>query len=485
MNYRMVGRMLAIVLRFVALFMLPAAIISAAMGEMPAFWSFVVTMALMLLLSLLTCALPPRKQTLYAREGFVVVALAWLMLSVLGALPFFFSRAIPNFVDCLFETASGFTTTGASILTDVEALPKGLLYWRSFTHWLGGMGVLVFLLAITPYTSGSGDSLHIMRAESPGPQVSKLVPHTWQSARILYLIYIGMTVLELLLLLLGGMPLFDAVTAAFGTAGTGGFAVLADSIASYSPYLQWVITVFMALFGVNFGIYYLLLHGSFRKALKNEELRVYLAVMLLSSAVIFVNILPGYAGRPLDALRDSCFQVSSIMTTTGFATANFDLWPQLSRALLVGLMIFGACAGSTGGGMKYSRLLILLKSLRLEVRRMLHPNTVSTVRIDGDAVPSEAVNNTYAFLCAYGLIALVSMCVITVDGFSYETNFTAVMACLNNIGPGLGLVGPMGSYAGYSDFSKLVLTGNMLLGRLEIFPLLIIFVPRIWRRARA
>ena len=347
MNYRMTARLIAIVLRFVALFMLPALVISLILGETGAVWGLLITMAVMALLSCLPLPFPPRRQTMYARDGFVVVAMTWFLISLLGALPFWISGAIPNYVDCVFETVSGFTTTGASILTDVEALPKGLLYWRSFTHWLGGMGVLVFLLAITRFTVGSGDSMHIMRAESPGPQVNKLVPQTFHSAQIVYMIYIGMTAVQIVLMLLGGVTPFEAVTLTFGTAGTGGFAVRNDGLVSYSPYIQWVVTIFMALFGVNFGIYYLLLQRSVKKALHNEELRMYVIIIVLFSLLIFTNILPSFPGQTWDALRHSCFQVVSIMTTTGYATADFELWPQLSRTLLVVLMIVGACAGST------------------------------------------------------------------------------------------------------------------------------------------
>ncbi len=484
MNYRMISRLLSTVLRFVALFMLPALIICLFDGDYAAVRAFAVSIGLMLAISFVFYLFKPTKQTLYAREGFIVVALAWLMVSALGALPFKLSGAIPHFVDCLFETISGFTTTGASILTDVEAMPRGLLYWRSFTHWLGGMGVLVFLLAVSTLSAGAGDSLHIMRAESPGPQVNKIVPHTRQSARILYAIYIGLTVLQFLLLIIGGMPVFDAVTISLGTAGTGGFAVLNSSIAAYSPYLQWVITIFMTLFGINFGVYYLILHRSWRKAARNEELWLYLGVFIVSGLLIFFSIKQNYYDNSSDALRHSFFQVASIMTTTGFATADFDVWPQAARTLLVVLMVLGACAGSTGGGIKCSRALIILKSLRQEIRRMLHPNTVSAVHMDEEALPDATIRNTYAFICAYLVITVVSLCIVSLDDYSFTANFTSVMACLNNIGPGLDVVGPLGNYSGFSDVSKLVLCFDMLIGRLEIFPLLMLFVPGVWRRAR-
>lgn len=484
MNYRMISKLLGTVLRFVVVFMLPALIISLICRENNAAIGFAVTMALMLLLSCLPGLYKLKRQTMYARDAYVLVSLTWLVISLLGALPFYISRAIPNYVDCFFEVVSGFTTTGASILTDVEALPKGLLYWRSFSHWLGGMGVLVFLLTIIRFTEGAGDGMRIMRAEAPGPQVSKLVPHTFRSAQILYVIYIVMTLVQMVLLLAGGMDFFEAVCIAFGTAGTGGFAVRGDSIASYSPYIQWVVTIFMALFGVNFGIYYLLLLRSFRKAFRNEELWMYFGILLGSSVIIFFNILPSMPGEAADAFRHSCFQVASIMTTTGYGTVDFNLWPQLSRTILVTLMLVGASAGSTGGGIKCSRVLILAKCLFREIHRMLHPNTVKQIHMDGEPVAREAIRNAYAFLSVYCLITIGSLLLLSLNNFSFETNMTAVFACLNNIGPGLDMVGPMGNYSAFSNFSKLVLSMDMLLGRLEIFPIIIACIPSVWKRAR-
>ncbi len=484
MNYRMILKLLCSVLRIVAAFMIPAAVISLCYGEMASFWGFIITLSLMLLLSLTTFLCPAEKKTFYAREAFVLASLTWLMVSVLGALPFVLDKTIPNFIDAFFETASGFTTTGASIVVDYGTLTMGAKYWRSFTHWLGGMGVLVFLLALEPITSGSGsgDSIHIMRAESPGPQVSKLVPHTLSSARILYMIYIFMTLVLFALLAAGGMDIFEAVCIAFGTAGTGGFALVPSSIGGYSPYIQWVVAVFMMLFGVNFGIYYLILQRQFKKVVRNSELWMYLGIMLAATGLIFLYVRPVYGVT--DGLRQSFFQVSSIMTSTGFATVDFNLWPQFARTLLVSLMLIGACAGSTGGGFKVSRVLMLFKSMKREVRRSLHPNTVGKVHIDGEAVSAETISNTYAYLVAYCLIIIFSTLLLAFDGNTFETNITAVIACLNNIGPGLDMVGPMGGYAGFSVVSKIVLILNMLLGRLEIFPMLIIFVPGVWKKAR-
>ena len=484
MNYRMIVKLLCSVLRIVAGFMIPAAIISFCNHEMPTFWGFIITMAVMLLLSLTTFVFPAQRKTFYAREAFVLASLTWLMVSALGALPFVIGGTIPRFIDALFETASGFTTTGASIVVDYGMLTMGAKYWRSFTHWLGGMGVLVFLLSVEPITSGSGsgDSIHIMRAESPGPQVSKLVPHTLGSARILYLIYIFLTVLLFGFLMAGGMNAFEAVCISFGTAGTGGFALTPASIGAYTPYIQWVVTVFMMLFGVNFGVYYLILQRQFRKAVRNSELWMYLLVMIAASMMIFFHIRPMYTAG--DALRHSFFQVSSIMTTTGFATADFNIWPQFARTLLVGLMLMGASAGSTGGGFKVSRVIMLFKALKWELRRALHPNAVGRVHIDGDTVSKDTISNTYAFLVAYCLIIIFSTLLLGLEHTSFETNLTAVIACLNNIGPGLDMVGPMGGYADFSVLSKIVLILNMLLGRLEIFPMLILFVPGVWKKAR-
>ena len=483
MNYRMIVRLLCSVLRIVAIFMLPAAAISLYYGEIPSLWGFLITAGLMLLLSLTTFAFPARKKTFYAREAFVLASITWLMVSLLGALPFVIGGTIPNYIDALFETVSGFTTTGSSIVTDYGMLTMGAKYWRCFTHWLGGMGVLVFLLSVEPITSGSGDSMHIMRAESPGPQVNKLVPHTLSSARILYLIYIFLTVLMFGFLMAGGMTVFDAVTTSFATAGTGGFANSPSSIGGYGPYIQWVVGIFMMLFGVNFGVYYLILQRQFKKAFKNSELWLYLGVMLISTIAIFLCIRPQYGNA--GGLRASFFQVSSIMTSTGFATADFNIWPQFTRTLLVGLMLMGACAGSTGGGFKVSRVIMLFKSLQRELRRSLHPNSVGKVHIDGETISNETIANTFAFLVAYCLIIIFSTLFLSLEPNSFETNLTAVIACLNNIGPGLGMVGPMGGFAGFSVLSKIVLILNMLLGRLEIFPILILCVPGVWKKARS
>ena len=482
MNYKMMGRFLSQTLLIEVLFMIPALLISLFARETAAWQGFAVamliTLAAVAVLRLLCKSAP---NALSAKEGLVCVGFSWIVMSLFGCLPFVLSGAIPNYVDALFEIVSGFTTTGASILATPEDMPMGILYWRSFSHWLGGMGVLVFLLALNPGDSkGSGFTMHLLRAESPGPDVGKLVPKMRQTATILYLLYIALTVLDILFLLLGDMPLFDAVCTAFGTAGTGGFGIKNDSIASYSPYIQNVTTVFMILFGINFSCYYLLLLKQFRSVFKDEELRLYLGIILVSILLIVWN-LQGVYGTLEETIRHAAFQVGSIITTTGYATTDFDLWPSFSKAILMMLMMVGACAGSTGGGMKVARLLLLLKSLRRNIRQVLHPSTVRVIRSNGSVVDETVVRNTNAYLAAYVVIMVVSVILISLDGFSVTTNITAVFACFNNIGPGLEAVGPTCNFSGFSIFSKLVLILDMLAGRLEIFPILVLFARSTWR----
>ena len=483
MNYRMIAYVLSRLLGIECLFMLPAAAISYFQGEGSSVSAFIAAICIMLMAAGLLALFKPRKKAIYAREGFVVVALAWILMSLFGCLPFYISGYIPHFVDAFFEIVSGFTTTGSTILTDVEILPMGLLYWRRFTHWVGGMGVLVFLLAIVPMAKGEGSTIHILKAESPGPVVGKLVPRMHQSAKILYSIYIVMTIVEIILLLLGGMPLFDSVLHSFGTAGTGGFGIKNASLAAYdSYYLQSVITVFMALFGVNFNIFYFLLIKEYSQALHNEELRLYFGIMFASIAAITWNILPTYGGSFRDALHHAAFQVSSVMTTTGYATANFDLWPEFSRLILLLLMFIGASAGSTGGGIKVARLLILIKSAARDIRSLLSPRTVKVAKMDGKVLDDQVIRSVDVYMICYFLIFGFSMLFISVDNFSMTTTISAVASCLNNIGPGLDIVGPVGNFSQFSDFSKLVLTADMLIGRLEIFPILFLFAPSVWRQ---
>ena len=483
MNYKMMGRFIAQTLLIEGVFMIPALLISLFSGETAAVQGFLGALAILIAVAgllLLLCKGAPN--AMGAKEGLVCVAMSWVVMSLIGCLPFCFSREIPRFIDAFFEMVSGFTTTGASIVADVEALSKGILYWRSFSHWLGGMGVLVFLLAVNPGDGkGSGFTLHLLRAESPGPDVGKLVPKMRKTAAILYLIYIGLTVINILFLLAGKMPLFEAVCTAFGTAGTGGFGVKNDSLASYGPYVQNVTTVFMLLFGINFSCYYLLLLGQFRSVFKDEELRLYLAIVAGSILLICLNIYHIY-GNVADTLRHTAFQVSSIITTTGYTTADYDMWPSFSKAILLGLMMVGACAGSTGGGFKVARLLLLVKSLKRNIQSVTRPRTVQVVRSNGQPVSELVLDNTNAYLCAYVAIMVLSIIVISVDGFSLTTNLSAVFACFNNIGPGMDAVGPTCNYSGYSDFSTLILSLNMLAGRLEIFPILVLFSPKTWKR---
>ncbi len=482
MNYKIMGRFVAQTLMIEGVFMIPALVISLCYGEPNAVRGYLLTYAVMLpLIGVLFLLCRKAPNALNATGGLVSTAISWIVLSMVGCLPFVFSGAIPHYVDALFEIVSGFTTTGSSIVPSVEDLPHGILYWRSFSHWLGGMGVLVFLLAVNPGSKGAGFTMHLLRAESPGPDVGKLVPKMRKTAAILYLIYIVLTVADFLFLVAGDMPVFDAVCTAVGTAGTGGFGIKNDSMASYSPYLQNVTTVFMFLFGVNFSCYYLLLLGQFKSVFKDEELRVYLGIILVSITVIVIN-LGDFYGSLEETVRHAAFQVATVMSTTGFATTDFDLWPGLSKAIMVGLMFMGACAGSTCGGMKLARAMLLFKNLRRNIRQMMRPNTVQVVRSNGRVVDEKVLANTNAYLAAYMIILVVSFILISADNFSVGTNFTAVMACFNNIGPGLEAVGPTCNFSGYSDFSKLVLIVDMLAGRLEIFPILVLFSRATWKQ---
>ena len=489
MNGRMIVRILAYILLIEAGLMLAPLILSAAGHDGDALRGFLVAEAAALLAGGLFFLLSRNaNRRFYAREGMAVVGLSWVAMSLVGALPFCASGRIPRYIDALFEIVSGFTTTGASILSDVEALGHALLLWRSFSHWIGGMGVLVFLLAIIPTSGGAdGFTLHILRAESPGPTVNKMVPRMKQSATILYLIYCALTVVDIIALLIAKMPAFDAVCIAFGTAGTGGFGVLNSSMASYTHAAQNITTVFMLLFGVNFGLYYLLLLRSFRAVFRDEELRLYLGMVIASIAVITVNVLGTTADTMTtsDTIRHAAFQVSSIVTTTGYSTTNFDLWPNLSRAVLVMLMLVGACGGSTGGGLKMIRALLLCKGLRRNALRIMRPNEVRIVRLNGSRVDEQTLANVNAYLSAYVIIMLVSFLILSADraGYSMTTNFTAVAATFNNIGPGLDAVGPTCNFGGYGMISKLVMTLGMLLGRLEIFPILALFAPGTYKRS--
>lgn len=476
MNYRVISYILGWVLSLEALFLTVSAAVGGLYGERTAL-SFLYAALICAALGIPAVVRKPRRMTFFMKEGFVTVALCWIVFSIFGALPFVFSGEIPHFTDALFETVSGFTTTGASVVSDVEALSHCTLFWRSFTHWIGGMGVLVFLLAILPLAGGS--QMYLMQAESPGPSVGKLVPKTRHTALILYALYILLSVVEFILLLCGGMSAFDAVNTTFATAGTGGFGIRNSSMADFSPYIQWVVAVFMMLFGINFNLYFLVLIGRGRQALRSEELRTYLGVIAAATLCIVLNTRT--AGMRLgDTVRHAFFQVSSIITTTGFATCDFDLWPSLSKCVLVLLMLVGACAGSTGGGIKISRVLILIKRAGEELHKFIFPNSVTKIRLEKKILDREVIHTTSAFLIVYVFIFAVSTLLVSIEGHDLETCFTAVAATFNNIGPGLSIVGPTRNFGFFSDFTKYVLIFDMLAGRLELFPMLILFSPRTW-----
>lgn len=479
MNYAIIRYIIGRVLYFEAAFMiLPC--ITAVIYQEKSGWSFVISGLLCVLLGLLLSRKKPANTVFYTREGFVTVALSWIALSIMGALPFMISGSITNPFDALFETVSGFTTTGASILKDVEILPKCILFWRSFTHWIGGMGVLVFLLCLLPL-AGSGYHMNLMRAESPGPTVSKLVPKVRATAKMLYGLYIFLSISQLVLLLIGQMPLFDALCVTFGTAGTGGFGIKNDSMGSYTIYQQAVTTIFMILFGVNFNVYFLLYMKKPKEAFRCEEARWYLGIIGVSTVIITLFIRDSFENIAL-AFHHAAFQVGTIITTTGFATVDFNLWHALPKTVLVLLMLIGSCAGSTGGGIKVSRIVILFKSVLGELRQTLHPSIVRKISFEGHVVERSTVKSVLVFLAAYAFIFAASTLIVSADNYDLTTNFTAVAATLNNIGPGLEMVGPIGNFGSFSVLSKLVFIFDMLAGRLEIFPLLLLLQRETWRR---
>ena len=478
MNYSIVLYILGCVLKFESAFLVLPALVGLIYRE-HASVSYLAVAVLCLILGVLLTHKKPRSTNLYTREGFVAVALSWIIMSIFGAIPFVLTGDIPFYVDALFETISGFTTTGSSILTDVESISKASLFWRSFSHWIGGMGVFVFIMAILPMMGGS--TMNLMKAESPGPSVSKLVPHVKDTAKILYGIYIAITICEATILRALGMPLFDSLTTTFGTVGTGGFGIRNDSFAGYSPAIQITITVFMILRGINYTAYFYILTGKIKELFKIEEVRWYLAIIFGSVAVITWNVRSLYPTFS-ETLRHAFFQVGSIITTTGYATTDFDLWPALSKTLLVTLMFIGACAGSTSGGIKVSRILILLKTIRKELSLIIHPRQVKKIRMDGHPVDHETLRSANVFLVVYFVLLLTSMLLISVDEFDFSTNFTSVVTVLNNIGPGLNLVGPTQNFSIFSPFSKFVLMFDMLAGRLELFPMMILLMPSTWKR---
>lgn len=477
MNFSMIRYILGYVLKLEAAFMLLPCLTAVIYKEDEGFVYLSVALIAFLLGYLMTLH-KPGTTVFYLKEGCVATALSWIVLSFIGALPFFITGEIPVFIDALFETVSGFTTTGATILDDVESLTHCTILWRSFTHWIGGMGVLVFLLAVVPMSGGS--HMNLMRAESPGPSVGKLVPKLRHTARILYLIYLGMTILQIILLCMGNMPLFESINTAFSTAGTGGFGIKNDSFASYSPYLQWVTTIFMILFGVNFNAYYILLFGKIKKNFFMEEVRYYFLIILGAVGIIFISLL-NTSQSIFRALTDASFQVASIITTTGFATTDFNLWSGTAKTILVFLMFIGACAGSTGGGIKVSRVMIMVKSIFKECHSYIHPKSIRKIKFEGKEVEHEVVRATNVYLITFIILFALSVFLISFEGYDLVTNFTAIIATINNIGPGFELVGPTRNFGFFNPFSKLVLILDMFAGRLELFPLLILFHPGTWK----
>ena len=478
MNYRIITYIVGWVFNLQAIFMVLPILTAVIYGEKDIF-AFFAAIIICLGIGLPLTRKKPSNKVFYIKDGCVAVALSWVVLSITGAIPFVLSGSIPHPIDAIFETVSGFTTTGASILAEVESLPKSILFWRSFTHWIGGMGVLVFLLSLLPLAGGY--HMNLMRAESPGPSVSKLVPKVQSTAKILYGIYLGMTILQIIFLLLGGVPLFDTLCITFGSAGTGGFGIKNDSLGSYSTYCQVVTTIFIILFGVNFSAYYLILTKKFKAAFHIEEIRYYFGIILASIILIAINTRHMFSGFA-QAFQQSAFQVGSIITTTGYSTTDFNQWPALSKTILVLLMFIGACAGSTGGGIKVSRIILLLKAARKEFQLYLHPNAVKKIKMDQKTVPHETLRSTNIFLSVYLIIFCGSVLLISLDNFDLITNFTSVAATLNNIGPGLEIVGPMGNFSSFSYLSKSVLIFDMLAGRLEIFPLLLLFFKNTWKK---
>ncbi len=481
MNRNMVFYLVGNIVKIEALLMLLPMFVSLYYRESAVYAFAIAIMVAMVIGFALTLIFKPKNTVIFAKEGFVVVALAWVVLSIIGSLPFYISQEIPNFIDALFETVSGFTTTGASILPDVESMSKGLLFWRSFTHWVGGMGVLIFVMAIMPKVTDR--SIHIIRAEVPGPIVGKLVPKARNTAVILYLIYVGITIIEVIFLLFGGMTLFESVVHAFGTAGTGGFGIKADSIAGYSNYLQWVIAVFMLIFGINFNIYYIILLRKIKEAFKSAELWIYLSIIAIATALIAYDIFPRYQNIS-DSIRLSFFQVSSIITTTGYSTSNFDLWPSLSKGIIFVLTFIGGCAGSTAGGFKLSRVILMFKSIGSELKKMLHPRSVTCIKFEGKPVDKKTIDGLGIYLSIYAICLGLIFLFICHEPFGLDTNISAAVTCFNNVGPGFNVVGPMGSFAEYSGVSKIVLSFAMLLGRLEIFPMIFLFSPSAWMKSK-
>lgn len=479
MNYRLALKVIGNVLKYETMLLFIPFMVAVYYGEdvVP----FMLTVLISGVLAFFLTRIKSEKQQMYAKEGFITVGIVWIVISIIGALPFVIDGSIPSFIDAFFETVSGFTTTGATILTEIESLSKSILFWRSFTHWIGGMGVLIFMIALIPSLGSS--TIHLLKAESPGPNPGKIVPKIKETAKILYIIYFVLTVVETILLMMAGLSLYDAVIHALGTAGTGGFSNMNSSVAAFnSPAVEWIITIFMLIFGVNFALYYQLLKGNIKNALRNEELKYYLLIIVSAIVLITINILKIYGYNFTEAIRASSFQVASIVTSTGYATADFNLWPTVSKMLIVFLMLVGAMAGSTGGGIKTIRIVIIMKAIKREINKILHPKRIQSVKIDGKVVEEETISGVFLFIAAYAVIALIAMFIISFDGFDLITTSTSVITTLSNIGPGLELVGPTGNFAAFSDLSKTVLSFCMLAGRLEIYPMLILFSASVWKK---
>lgn len=480
MNYRLVTHIMGKILLLEAALMIPSVIVSLLYKEGDT-QAFLIAIGLLSVLGILLLLVKPKKNKLFERDGMMIVSLSWVSLALFGGLPFYFNGAIPSYVDCIFESVSGFTTTGSSILTDVEIIPKGLLFWRSFTHWFGGMGVLVFFLALLP--SMNGRTQHLMRAESPGPSPGKLVPRIKESSKILYAIYFVMTVICILCLIAAGMPVYDSILHAFGTAGTGGFGIKNNSLAYYnSPTIYMILSIFMILFGINFIVYFYMLKRNFTEVKKNSEIKLFFLIIAVTTTVVTLNI-RGMYGSWWEAFYQSFFQITSLISTTGYTTTDYNVWPLLSKMMLIAVMFTGSCAGSTAGGLKQIRVLIMLKSIKRMIRRFLHPRTIMLIKADGKNVDEDQVSSIGLFCFSYFLIFGVAIILVSIDNYDFETTFSAVLTAISNVGPAFGLAGPLGNFAFFSDFSKIVLSMCMLIGRLEIFPILLLFNYNSWKRS--
>lgn len=479
MNKRMTSYILGRMLGVEALVLLLPAFVSVIYGE-SGWKAFLLTSIVLLAVFWVFGRKKPEDSKIYGKDGFIIIACAWILWSIFGAMPFWISREIPSYIDALFETVSGFTTTGSTILTNIEGLSYGLQFWRCLTHWIGGMGVLVFVMVIVSLEDKN--SMHLMRAEVPGPETDKLVPKARDSAKILYAMYFVLTFLQMILLKLGGMNWYDSIIHSFSTAGTGGFGNRNNSIAYYdSAYIDGVITVFMILFGINFNMYYFILLKKFKLVFKNEEVRTYLGIIAAATIAITIHITHMY-GSSLKAFRYAVFQVASVITTTGFMTADYNLWTEFAKCILLGIMMIGACAGSTGGGMKVSRILIMAKSVGREIKRLLHPKSVNVVKVNGKKVGEDTLQGVYMYFVAYMAIFAISVLLISLNNFDFATSFSGVLTTINNVGPGISGVGPIENFSAFSNFSKIVFSLDMLIGRLEIFPFLVLFSPDLWRR---